>query len=68
MWVLLLVLKVASIAFIIGGTAAIIIRGVRRSRANRLAAMERSEQPTRLRGIRCWRNAQYTTPRMGLLG
>lgn len=36
MWVLLLVLKVALIAFIIGGTATIITRGIRRSRANRL--------------------------------
>lgn len=32
----LLVLKVALIAFIVGGTVALITRGVRRSRANRL--------------------------------
>lgn len=31
-----IILKVALIAFIVGGTAALIIRGVRRSRANRL--------------------------------
>lgn len=36
MAVLLLVLKVAVIAFIIGGTVALLTRGVRRSRANRL--------------------------------
>ncbi|SOX53313.1 hypothetical protein MAAFP003_1983 [Mycobacterium ahvazicum] len=32
---LLLVLKVALIAFVVGGTAALIARGIRRSRANR---------------------------------
>lgn len=32
----LLVLKVALIAFVVGGTVALIMRGVRRSRANRL--------------------------------
>lgn len=36
MELLLLLLKVALIAFVVGGTAAVIIRGVRRSRANRL--------------------------------
>ncbi|WP_375488847.1 hypothetical protein [uncultured Mycobacterium sp.] len=34
--VLLAVLKVALIAFILGGVVALIVRGVRRSRANRL--------------------------------
>jgi hypothetical protein len=33
---LLLVLKVALIAFVVGGTIALITRGIRRSRANRL--------------------------------
>ncbi|OBI05083.1 hypothetical protein [Mycobacterium scrofulaceum] len=33
---LLLVLKVALVAFIVGGTVALIVRAVRRSRANRL--------------------------------
>jgi hypothetical protein len=33
---LLLVLKIALIAFIVGGVVALIARGVRRSRANRL--------------------------------
>ncbi|OMC45484.1 hypothetical protein A5744_09610 [Mycobacterium sp. IS-1264] len=32
----LLILKVALIAFVVGGTVALITRGVRRSRANRL--------------------------------
>ncbi|OJZ64304.1 hypothetical protein BRW65_29145 [Mycobacterium paraffinicum] len=36
MAVLLLVLKVALVAFIVGGTAVLIVRAVRRSRANRL--------------------------------
>ncbi|OBH89942.1 hypothetical protein [Mycobacterium sp. E2989] len=36
MAVLLLVLKVVLIAFIVGGTAALVVRAVRRSRANRL--------------------------------
>lgn len=36
MELLLLVLKVALIAFVVGGTVAVIIRGLRRSRANRL--------------------------------
>lgn len=36
MELLLLVLKVALIAFVVGGTIALITRGVRRSRANRL--------------------------------
>ncbi|MDM3908803.1 hypothetical protein [Mycobacterium intracellulare] len=36
MAVLLLVAKVALIAFIVGGTVVLITRGVRRSRANRL--------------------------------
>ncbi|BBY13440.1 hypothetical protein MMARJ_41800 [Mycobacterium marseillense] len=34
--VLLLILKVALIAFVVGGTVAVITRGIRRSRANRL--------------------------------
>lgn len=34
--VLLLILKVALIAFVVGGTIAVITRGIRRSRANRL--------------------------------
>lgn len=33
---LLIVLKVALIAFVVAGTAALIARGIRRSRANRL--------------------------------
>ena len=36
MAVLLLVLKVALLAFVAGGVVALVIRGVRRSRANRL--------------------------------
>lgn len=36
MAVLLLVLKAALVAFIVGGTVALIVRAVRRSRANRL--------------------------------
>lgn len=36
MTLLLLVLKVALIAFVVGGTIALITRGIRRSRANRL--------------------------------
>ncbi len=36
MELLLIVLKVAVIAFIVGGVIALVIRGVRRSRANRL--------------------------------
>ncbi|OBH10946.1 hypothetical protein [Mycobacterium sp. E1747] len=36
MALLLLILKVAVVAFIVGGGVALIVRGVRRSRANRL--------------------------------
>lgn len=57
MELLLLVLKVALIAFVVGGTIALITRGVRRHERIDGPPVEGKHRPTRTRGVRLWRYA-----------